>query len=90
MYKNLRTGPALHCIRWFDLDNKNHLTAPPAVLIYALYLLMTNNVFQFGETYLLHKVGTVMGEPPAPPWATIFVGIHEEAVLAQFGDSLQL
>ena len=56
----------------------------------ALCLLMTNNVFQFEDTYWLQKVGTVMGAPPAPPWSTIFFGIHEETVLAQFGDKLQL
>ena len=55
-----------------------------------LRLLMTNNVFQFGDTYWLQKVGTAMGVPPAPPWATIFFGIHEETVLAQFRDRLQL
>ena len=31
-----------------------------------------------------------MGEPPAPPWDTIFFGIHKETVLAQFGEILQL
>ena len=31
-----------------------------------------------------------MGAPPVPPWDTIFFIIHEEAVLAPFGDSLQL
>ena len=31
-----------------------------------------------------------MGEPPAPPWATIFFGIHKEIVLARFGNKLQL
>ena len=31
-----------------------------------------------------------MGALPAPPWSTIFFGIHEEAVLAQFGGRLQL
>ena len=56
----------------------------------ALRLLMTNNVFQFGDTYWLQKVGTEMGAPPVSPWATIFFGIHEETVLAQFGDKLQL
>ena len=56
----------------------------------ALRLTMTNNVFQFGDTYWLKKVGTVMREPPSPPWATIFFCIHEEAVLAQFGDRIQL
>ena len=31
-----------------------------------------------------------MGAPPAPPWDTVSFGIHEEAVIAHFGDSLQL
>ena len=31
-----------------------------------------------------------MGAPPASHWDTIFFGIHKEAVLAQFGDRLQL
>ena len=40
--------------------------------------------------YWLQKVETAMGEPPALPWDTIFFVIHKEAVLAQFGDMLQL
>ena len=56
----------------------------------ALRLLMTNNVFQFGDTYWLQKVGTAMGAPPAPSLATIVFGIHEKTVIAQFGDKLQL
>ena len=66
------------------------MAVPPAVLMDALKLIMTNNVFQFGDTYWLQKVGAAMGAPPAPPWATILFGIHREAVLAQFGDMLQL
>ena len=58
--------------------------------MYALRLLMTNNILKFGDTYWLQKVGTEMGAPPAPPWATIFFGIHEETMLAKFGDRLQL
>ena len=56
----------------------------------ALRLLMTNNALKFGDTYWLQKVGTAMGAPPAPPWAKIFFGIHEETLLAQLGDILQL
>ena len=56
----------------------------------ALRLLMTNNVFQFGYTYWVQKVGTAMGAPQAPPWATIFFGIHEETVLARFGHKLHI
>ena len=55
-----------------------------------MILQMTNNVFQFGDTYSSQKFGTDMILPPARHWATIFFGIHEEAVLAQFRDMLQL
>ena len=90
MYTNIRTGPALNRIGRFTLNNENHLDVPPAVLIDGLHLLVKNNVFQFGDTNWLQKVVTVTGSPPNPPWSTIFFDIPEEAVLDQFGDSLQL
>ena len=90
MYTNIKKGPAFHLIGEFALENKEHLTVPPVVLMDALRLLMTNNVFQFGDTYWLQKVGTAMGDPPEPPWATIFFGILEERVLARFGQKIQL
>ena len=46
MYTNINTGPALHRIRQFALEKKEHLTVPPAVLMDALRLLMTNNAFR--------------------------------------------
>ena len=90
MYTNIKTGPALHRIGQFALENEEHLTVTPAVLMDALRLLMTNNVFQFGDTYWIQKVGTVMGAPPAPPWATIVLGIHEETVITRFGHNIQI
>ena len=90
MYTNIRTGPELHRIGLFALDDEKHLDVPPVLLMDTLRLLMTNNVLQFGDTYWLQKVGTAMGAPTFPPWAKIFLGIHEEAVIAQFGESLQL
>ena len=90
MYTYIRTGAALHRRGQFALENKEHLTVSPAVLMDALRLLMTNNVFRFGDTFWIKKVGTAMGAPPALPWATIFFGIHEETVLARFGPRLQL
>ena len=90
MYTNIKTGPALHRIGQFSLKKKEHLTVPPTVLMDALRLLMTNNVFQFGDTYWIQKLGTSMGVQPAQPWDSIFFGIHEETVLAIFGQKLQL
>ena len=72
------------------LENKKHLNVTTAVLMEALHLLTTNNVFQFGDTYWIQKVGTAMGAPPAPPCAAIFLGIHKDTVLAQFRDKIQL
>ena len=90
MYTNIKTGPVLHCIGQFALENKEHLTVLPAVLMDALHLLMTKNVFRFGDTYWLQKLVTAMVVPPTPPWATIFFEIHEETVLTRFGQKLQL
>ena len=90
MYTNIKIGPALHCIRMFALEHKEHLTAPPTVMMNSSRLLMTINVFQFGDTFWLQKLGPAMGAPPAPPWAKIFFGIHDEIVLASFGHKLQL
>ena len=45
LYTNIKTGSALHRIGQFSLENKEHLTVPPAVMMDALHLLMTNNVF---------------------------------------------
>ena len=90
MYTTIRIGPALHQVRRFVLENEKHLDVPLAVLMDVLILLMTNNVFQFVDTYWLQTLGTSMRLPPARHWATIFFGIYEEAVLAQFRDMLQL
>ena len=86
----MRTGPAIHQIGRFDLKNEKHLSVPPTVLMDTLLLLMKNNVFHIWRQILVEKVGTEIGAEPAPPWATIFFGIHEEAVLAQFRGMLQL
>ncbi len=49
---------------WFD-KYKSELppNLPPSLLITALTIVMKNNVFTFGDTFLLQKTGTAMGTP---------------------------
>ena len=47
----------------------------------ALRLIMTLNIFTFGDLTFKQLNGTAMGTPPAPPYATIYYGIHEEKFL---------
>eukprot|EP00804_Cyclotella_cryptica_P003582 CCRYP_002186-RB/>CCRYP_002186-RB protein AED:0.29 eAED:0.21 QI:0/-1/0/1/-1/0/1/0/339 len=84
MYTNIRTGPALKHISNL-LRNKegrtfHHYDAP--ALIEALEIVFKNNILQFGDTYWKQISGTGMGIAPTPPWAAIYIAIHENSVLS--------
>ena len=50
-------------------------------LITALKLMMLNNIFCFGDMTFKQLNGTAMGTPKAPPYTTIYYGIHEKNFL---------
>jgi hypothetical protein len=86
MYTNIRTTEACDSIETYLRTDHPDLNVD--AIISALRLIMTNNVFSFGDCFFKQKMGTAMGAPPAPPYATIFYGIHEASFLDDFQDVL--
>ena len=56
----------------------------PGALLHALTIVMSCNLFQFGDTYWLQLTGTAMGTPPAPNYATIYFCIWEMIIIPLF------
>ena len=80
MYTNIPTHTALNLISkyltLYQLKNNNEY--PQDAVRAGLCLIMIMNIFTFGDLTLKQLNGTAMGTPPAPPYATIYYGIHEE------------
>lgn len=75
---------------WFS-DYANEI--PPGFnvefFMSCLKMVMTNNVFSFGDTFWLQNSGTAMGTSCACLYATLYCALHERhTVLPRFGSSL--
>ena len=53
-------------------------------LILVLETVMKNNIIKFEDVYRKQISGTVMGKPPAPPWAIIYEEIHEDEYIPEW------
>jgi len=91
MFTNIETNAALSVICPYlrkmekEFDHYN-----ATILIQALEIVMRNNINRFGNIYRKQIKGTAMGKPPAPPWATLFEGLHEIEYLVTWQSYLQL
>ena len=83
MYTNIPTHTALNLIgKYLNQYQQKHNNKYPKDAVRAgLRLVMTMNIFTFGDLTLKQSNGTAMGTPPAPYYATIYYGIHEEKFL---------
>jgi hypothetical protein len=85
MYTNINTDAAIKAIHDYIMRNQAKFpTLPLTPLIEALTLIMKRNVFQFGDTFWHQLMGTAMGAPPAPTYANISYGTHEDKLLPMF------
>ena len=84
MYTNIPTDYALEIISKYLRDNEYRFDYHSETLISALEIVMKNNIIKFGDVYKKQISGTAMGKPPAPPWATIYEGIHKDEYIPQW------
>jgi hypothetical protein len=84
MYTNIKTDPALSELSSYLRDKRKEFSYPCDALIEALDLVFRNNYFKFGDLYCKQISGTAMGTPPAPPYATVTYGRHEDVMLPRW------
>ncbi len=92
MYTNIDTKHGLRTLKdWFDLHAKELPQGyPTEMVLKAVELVMSNNVFQFDNTYWLQLCGTAMGTSSACMYATIYYSYHEETALLSPTKSLPI
>ena len=82
MYMNIPTNTAIMLIaRHLRKNVPEERLKQSEALIAALKLVMLNNIFSFGDMTFKQLNGTAMRTPPAPPYATIYYGLHESKFL---------
>jgi len=91
MYTNIDTETGIQAVRDFLNCNSEHIPEdfPTNMFLQVLELVMTNNIFSFGDTTWLQLTGTAMGTPAACAYATITYGQHENTkILTEFSSNL--
>ena len=85
MYTNIDTRHAIQVISSFmdELEAAGNLPDgfPIEATKNAMSIIMTTNIFEFGDLRFLQLVGTAMGTPAACAWATLYFGWHENQKL---------
>ena len=83
MYTNIPTHTAMNLIGKYltQYQLKHNNTYPQDAVGAGLRLIMTMNIFTLGDLTFEQLNGTAMGTPPAPPYATVYYGIHKEKFL---------
>ena len=85
MYTNIDTCHAINVIgAWLDsLEGDLPGDFPLAAVKEAMVLVMTSNLFEWGDLYFLQLLGTAMGTSAACMWATIYFAVHENGTLLE-------
>jgi len=91
MYTNIDTAVGIQTFRDFFVAQEEQIPSsfPINLFLKILELVMSNNIFNFGNTTWLQLSGTAMGTPAACSYATITYGHHENTrILTEFNSQL--
>jgi hypothetical protein len=87
MYTNIDITRALEVLNPF-LQYNSHCYGASTILN-ALEIIMRCWYFRFGDSFFHQEDGTAMGAPPAPSFAMLYYGVHEQfTLLPTFQDNL--
>jgi hypothetical protein len=80
MYTNINTDHGIEIIgKWLELHKTElPVSFPIEFIVEGLKIVMTRNVFEFGDSSWLQKNGTAMGTAAACIYAEIYYSYHEE------------
>lgn len=89
MYNNIDIAHAQQVMgHWIDRYPGEDLARKDTILS-AIDLIMRFNIFNFGDSYFLQKIGTAMGTSCAVQFANLYFGWHEqESILPEFQERL--
>ncbi|KAL7525261.1 hypothetical protein ACHAXR_005472 [Thalassiosira sp. AJA248-18] len=93
MYTNIDTQHGLDILKHYIEMFKEELpeSYPTKLILMAMYIVMNNNIFEFGPATLQQLCGAAMGTPSACMYATVYYAFHETTVLLQkYGEHLIL
>ena len=93
MNTNIATKEGVQAIKDYILQFSHELKhfIPEDLIPSLLELVMTNNIFKFGDTWWHQLDGTTMGTPCACIYATLFFGYYERTILLpKYKDNLLL
>jgi hypothetical protein len=91
MYTNIDTAVGVQTFRDFFVAQEEQIPSsfPINLFLKILELVMSNNIFNFGNTTWLQLSGTAMGTPAACSYATITYGHYENTrILTEFNSQL--
>eukprot|EP00957_Ditylum_brightwellii_P030117 2279498-Ditylum_brightwellii.AAC.1 len=78
MYTNLKTEFALDALgKYLTKSNEQIRHLPLKAIKTTLTVVMTYNVFTFGDAHFLQLTAAAMGTPPAPGYAQTTFGMHK-------------